>query len=84
MLKIVNSKKYQHLVSLYNSQLPQIGDLKTQVSKLKLQLDMANEEREKLSIELEEQKEKYKKYMKSVQKTNSQAAKKWLNGYPDE
>lgn len=84
MLKIVNSKKYQHLVSLYNNQLPQISDLKTQVSKLELQLKMAIEDRDKLSVELEEQKEKYKKYMKSVQKKSSQAAKKWLNGYPDE
>jgi hypothetical protein len=37
-----------------------------------------------LEKQVEEEKAKYKKYMKQVQKKSNSAAKKWLNGYPDE
>lgn len=84
MLKIISSAKYEHLVSRYNQALKESGEAKTEANKLALQLDLCQEQLAKMEVELEETKEKYKKYMKQTQKKQNEAAKKWLNGYPDE
>lgn len=84
MLKIISSAKYEHLVSRYNQALKESGEAKTESNKLALQLDLCQEQLAKMEVELEETKEKYKKYMKQTQKKQNEAAKKWLNGYPDE
>ena len=84
MLKILSSAKYEHLVSAHNKLSKEVSEAKQEANKLALQLELCQEQLVKTEEELEETKEKYKKYMKNQQKKTNQAAKKWLNGYPDE
>lgn len=84
MLKIISSAKYEHLVSAHNKLLKEASEAKAESNKLALQLELCQEQLGKTEAELEDTKEKYKKYMKQAQKKQNQAAKKWLNGYPDE
>ena len=74
----------EHLVSRYNQSIKEVSSAKAEANKLALQLEICQEQLGKTEEELEDTKEKYKKYMKQAQKIQSQAAKKWLNGYPDE
>ena len=84
MLRIITKAKLEHLVTRYNQAIKESGEAKTEANKLALQLDLCQEQLVKTEAELEDTKDKYKKYMKQAQKKQNQAAKKWLNGYPDE
>ena len=74
----------EHLVSRHNQLIKELSSAKAESNKLALQLELCQEQLGKTEAELEDTKDKYKKYMKQAQKKQSQAAKKWLNGYPDE
>jgi F0F1-type ATP synthase membrane subunit b/b' len=84
MLRIITKAKMEHLVSRYNQSIKEVSSAKAEANKLALQLEICQEQLGKTEAELEDTKDKYKKYMKQAQKSQSQAAKKWLNGYPDE
>ena len=84
MLRIIRKSKLEHLVSRHNQLTSELSSSKAEANRLALQLELCQEQLLKTEEELEESKEKYKKYMKQQQKKTTQAAKKWLNGYPDE
>ena len=76
---------------VYETMVNDIKELTHDLIYSKSQLDKKDKEIQALKDEIvewqqkiEEEKEKYKKYAKQVRTKNNEAAKKWLNGYPDE
>ena len=84
MLKIMRKKTYEDIMKRKKELMTSVETYELEYEKMKKKLNEALEKIEMLSVVLEEEKDKYKTYMKQVRKQNTDSAKKWLNGYPDE
>ena len=84
MLKMVGSKTWALMMEEKNKAIHESIELKSKLDKKAREIEKLNKTIEDLKLEVEEEKEKYKKYVKNMRKKNNAAAKKWLNGYPDE
>lgn len=84
MLKIMSYTKYKKLVEGNQTHEREKGNLYKRLKEQESTIQELIEENEKLLSLIEEEKEKYKKYVKQMRTKKTNATKKWLNGYPDE
>jgi predicted nucleic acid-binding Zn-ribbon protein len=84
MLRVVQKKKMEALTHEMAELKKVKKDQFNYIDLLEQKVQELHDTIIKLREELEEEKDKYKKYMKQIRKKSNEAAKKWLNGYPDE
>lgn len=76
--------KYKDLVESKQTRDREKSNLRKQIKEQeKMMEDLVNENAKLLEM-IEEEKEKYKKYVKQIRAKKNESTKKWLNGYPDE
>lgn len=75
---------YATMVSEAKARTHELIYTQSQLDKKEKEIEGLKEEIENLHLQLEEEKEKYKKYATHMRTKKNESAKKWLNGYPDE
>lgn len=76
--------KYKSLVESKQKRDREKSNLTKQIKEQEKMLEDLMNENAKLLEMVEEEKEKYKKYVKQIRAKKNESTKKWLNGYPDE
>lgn len=92
MLKLVNTKKvtivntqfHEAFQKEYDEAKQRNRELLAYIEQLEDKIQDMHHQISALSKQVEEEKDKYKKYVKQMRQKNNETAKKWLNGYPDE
>jgi predicted nucleic acid-binding Zn-ribbon protein len=84
MPKFVKNSTYEKLLDDVNKESYEIVNLRRKLDESNRKLEGLEKEVNDLKVLLEEEKEKYQKYAKNLRAKKNEAAKKWLNGYPDE
>jgi predicted nucleic acid-binding Zn-ribbon protein len=84
MPKFVKNSTYEKLLDDVNKESYELVNLRLKLDESNRKLEALEKEVEDLKVLLEEEKEKYQKYAKNLRAKKNEAARKWLNGYPDE
>lgn len=75
---------YENMKIEHEGRTKQLLHLQKEVEKRDKEIEKLLKKMDEVKLEVEEEKAKYKKYAKQMQTKTKSAAKKWLNGYPDE